>query len=133
MSIKNIPLLVLFAAAVAFSVVWVFGAQPVQAKECGGVEVAFLECPTSNSGSNDPLEKSALWSVLTLVLNVMLGGVAVAAVGGLVYGAIMYASAQDNASQVQEAIGIIRNVVIGLVMFMLMWAGIQYLVPGGVF
>lgn len=102
-----------------------------QAAKCGGVEVAYLECDTKNSG--DAVESSPLWAILTMVLNIMIGGVAIAAVGGIVYAAIMYASAQDNASQVQEAKNIIRNVVIGLVMFLLMWAGLQYLIPGGIF
>lgn len=101
-------------------------------KTCGGVKVAILSCQT-NSNSSDPVEKSALWAILTIVLNILVGGVSIAAVGGIVYGALMYTSAQDNASQVQEAIGIIRNVIIGLVMLLLMWAGLQYLIPGGIF
>lgn len=101
------------------------------AASCGGVDVAYLECETDNSG--DPVQDSALWAILTLVLNIMIGAVGIAAVGGLVYAAIIYASAQDNASQVQQAKGIITNVVIGLVMFLVMWSGLQYLIPGGVF
>lgn len=103
----------------------------VQAAECGGVEVAYLECKTDNSG--DPVQDSALWAILTLVLNIMIGAVGIAAVGGLVYAAIMYSSAQDNASQVQQAKDVIRNVILGLVMFLVMWSALQYLIPGGIF
>lgn len=102
------------------------------AADCGGVEVAYLECDI-DPNATDPVERSPLWAILTMVLNIMIGGVAIAAVGGIVYAAILYSSAQDNASQVQDAKGIIRNVIIGLVMFLLMWAGLQYLIPGGVF
>lgn len=101
------------------------------AASCGGVEVAYLECTTDNSG--DAVQDSALWAILTLVLNVMIGAVGLAAVGGLIFAAIMYSSAQDNASQVQQAKDVIRNVVIGLVMFLVMWSGLQYLIPGGIF
>lgn len=103
----------------------------VRAAECGGVEVAYLECTTDNSG--DAVQDSALWAILTLVLNIIIGAVGIAAVGGLVYAAIMYASAQDNSSQVQQAKDIIRNVVIGIVMFLVMWTALQYLIPGGIF
>ena len=46
-------------------------------------------------------------------------GVGITAVGGIGYGAILYASAQDNAAQVQNARAIIRNVVIGIIAFSL--------------
>lgn len=101
------------------------------AATCGGVDVAYLECETDNSG--DPVQDSALWAILTMVLNIMIGAVGIAAVGGLVYAAIMYSSAQDNASQVQQAKDAIRNVIIGLVMFLVMWSGLQFLIPGGIF
>lgn len=104
---------------------------PSHAADCGGVEVAILECKTSNTG--DAVQDSALWSILSLVLNIMIGGVGIAAVGGIIYAAIMYASAQDNASQVQQAKDMIRNVIIGLVLMLVMWAGLQYLIPSGIF
>lgn len=102
------------------------------AASCGGVDVAYLECDT-DPNAQDPVEGSALWAILTLVLQIMIGAVGLAAVGGLVYAAIIYASAQDNASQVQQAKDIIRNVVIGLVMFLVMWGALEYLIPGGIF
>lgn len=105
--------------------------QFAHAATCGDVEVAYLECQTDDSG--DPVQDSALWAILTIVLNIMIGAVGIAAVGGLVYAAIMYSSAQDNASQVQQAKDVIRNVIIGLVMFLIMWTGLQYLIPGGIF
>lgn len=101
------------------------------AKTCGGVEVAYFECGDEFTG-NGGVETSGLWGILTVVLNIMIAGVGILAVGGIVYGAIMYASAQDNASQVQEAIGIIRNTIIGLVLFAFMYALLQFLIPGGI-
>ena len=98
--------------------------------KCAGVDVAILKCDASG-GEN--VEDSGVWALLIIALNILAGLVGIVAVGGIVYGAIMYASAQDNASQVQEAIGIIRNVVIGLVLFLSMYALLQFLIPGGVF
>lgn len=111
----------------------------VFAKTCGGVEVSVLpNCDTGStggggSGGNSDVQNSGVWKLLELALNIMIGLVGVVAIGGIVYGAIMYTSAQDNASQVQEAVGIIRNVIIGLVLFVSMYAVLQYLIPGGVF
>ncbi|MBI3889821.1 hypothetical protein HY312_04610 [Candidatus Saccharibacteria bacterium] len=56
--------------------------------------------------------------------------IGVIATGGITYGAILYASARDNQGQVQEAIGIIRNVAIGLVLYGFTVAIINWLVPG---
>lgn len=112
--------------------VFVAGIQstPVIAADCGGVETAYIDC--DSDGTETDVDQTAVWQLLEIVLNIMIGGVAIAAVGGLVYAAIIYASAQDNASQVSQAKDMIRNVVIGLVLFIAMWAGLQYLIPGGV-
>lgn len=124
-------LILALCLAVGITSAMLLAPQVAHATSCGGVDVAYLECETDNSG--DPVQDSALWAILTMVLNIMIGGVAIAAVGGLVYAGIMYASAQDNSSQVQQAKDTIRNVVIGLVMFLVMWSGLQFLVPGGIF
>lgn len=98
--------------------------------DCAGVKTSILNC---DAAGGDNIEDSGLWALLIIALNILAGLVGVVAVGGIVYGAIMYASAQDNASQVQEAVGIIRNVVIGIVLFMGMYSILQFLIPGGVF
>lgn len=110
-----------------------FVSDTANAATCGGVDVAFLECDEGQQPSGDAVEDSALWRILEMVLNIMIGLVGIAAVGGLVFAAIVYSSAQDNASQVQQAKDAIRNVVIGIVLFLFMWSGLQYLIPGGIF
>lgn len=109
----------------------VYAAQAAGTKTCGGVDTAVLSC--SQQGGNQPLEQSAIWGLLLIAINILTGLVVVVAIGGLVYGAIMYSSAQDNASQVQEAVGIIRNVIIGLVLYVGMYALLNFLIPGGIF
>mgnify|MGYP003610100314 len=44
----------------------------------------------------------------------------------------MYSTAAGNAAQVQKAKTMILNTVIGLLSYLLMWAFINWLVPGGV-
>lgn len=103
---------------------------PVKGNDCGGVKTAIIKCDADNSGD---LNKNGIWALLLIVLNVMTAGVGVVAVGGIVYGAVLYTTAEDKADQVKKATDIITNVVIGLVAFALMWAGLNFLIPGGVF
>ncbi len=92
--------------------------------ECGGAKVNLLSC----SGSGE----EAIGGILKLVLTIMSVGVGILAVGGIVYGAILYASAQDNAGQTKKAVEVITNTVIGLLLYGLMIAIVNWLIPGGV-
>lgn len=101
------------------------------AKSCGGVDTAIIACNEDNSGTE--VENNAVWALLMIVINVMTAGVGILAVAGIVYGAILYTTAEDKADQVKKATGIITNVVIGLILYALMWAGLNFIIPGGVF
>jgi hypothetical protein len=98
---------------------------------CGGVETSIISCDEDNKGNN--VEDNAIWGLLLLVLNILTAGIGLVAVGGIVYGAILYTTAQDNSAQVTKAKETIFNVVLGLVMFALMYAFLQFLIPGGIF
>jgi hypothetical protein len=99
-------------------------------KCCGNTATAIIGCDAKNKGD---LNDNGIWALLILVINILTAGVGILAVGGIVYGAILYATAEDKADQVNQAVNIIRNVIIGLVAFALMWAGLNFLIPGGVF
>ncbi len=95
-----------------------------QAANCGGTETSVITCDGEDNG---------VWGILLLVLQIMTAGVGVLAVGGIVYASVLWVTAEDKEAQVTQAKDIIRNVVIGLVAFALMYVGLQFLVPGGVF
>ncbi|NLA43323.1 hypothetical protein GX865_04205 [Candidatus Saccharibacteria bacterium] len=97
---------------------------------CGGVDTAILKC--SQKGASSDITDSGFWGILQIVLNIMVIGVGVGAVGGFVYAGILYASAGDSQEQVKKALDTIRNVVIGLVLFAVMFIAVNYLVPGGI-
>ena len=103
---------------------------PLDGDDCAGVETAFIKCDAKNSGST---EDNGIWALLLMVVNIMTAGVGILAVAGIVYGAVLYTTAEDKADQVKKATDIITNVVIGLLLFSLMWAGLNFVVPGGVF
>lgn len=103
----------------------------VLAESCGGAQTAIIACPQSSAGPN--AKENGVWGVLLIVLNILTAGVGIAAVGGIVYGSILYTSAGDSSEQTKKAIEIIRNVVIGLFAYGLMYLVLNYLIPGGIF
>lgn len=104
---------------------------PIAGDDCGGVKTSIIKCSQDNSGNS--ISNNGVWGLLLIAINILTAGVAVVAVGGIIYGAILYASAEDKTDQVNQAKQIITNVVIGLVLFALMWSLLNFLVPGGVF
>jgi hypothetical protein len=93
--------------------------------ECGGAKTEFISCD----------DKAGIGAIGSLIRYAIIGLtilIGIVAVGGITYAAILYASSRDNAAQTQQAIGIIRNIVIGLAMYGFTVAIINWLIPGGV-
>lgn len=103
---------------------------PATTSCCGGVQTAIIQCKQTGGGTT---EDTGLWGVLLLAINILTAGVGVAAIGGIVYGSILYTSAGGSPEQVKKAIGIITNVVIGVVAYALMFSLLNFLIPGGLF
>ncbi|MFI5212828.1 MAG: hypothetical protein ACHQTE_02610 [Candidatus Saccharimonadales bacterium] len=101
------------------------------AATCGGADTAIISC-TQGKGATTA-QDSGVWALLLLALNIMTAGVGILAVGGIVYGSILYTTAADKAEQTKKAVGIITNVVIGVVAYGLMFVLLNFLVPGGIF
>lgn len=99
---------------------------------CGDVQTSVLTCEGVNNESTNA-EDNAIWKILILILNILAVGVGIAAVGGIVYASILYTSARDNAAQTKQAKDIITNVIIGIVCYGLMYMGLNFLIPGGIF
>jgi len=97
---------------------------------CGGVDTSIISCPDSDGTK---VEESGVWFLLVLVINILTAGVGVAALAGIVYGAVLYTSAGGNPEQVKKAMGIITNVVIGVIAFAGMYTLVNFLIPGGLF
>jgi hypothetical protein len=119
----------MFSVGVGFSL-----ASPAFAEgdTCAGVSTAIIHCDQTG-GKTASAKDSGVWGILLLVLNIMTAGVGILAVGGIVYGSILYASAADRADQAKKAIGIISNVVIGIVAYGMMYLLLNFLIPGGIF
>ena len=85
---------------------------------CGNTSTAIIGCAQDNKGKD--IKDNGVWGFLIIALNIITAGVGVLAVGGIVYGAILYTTAEDKADQVKKAQDMIQNVVIGLIAFALM-------------
>lgn len=101
--------------------------------------------PTTPNGNNgksggSPTEaKTAIlpsdWKIediLNMVLVVVTTGVGIAAVGSIVFAGVLYITARDNAAQVSKAKTMITNTIIGIIAYILMWAFLEWIIPGGI-
>lgn len=97
---------------------------------CGGVDTAIIKCDEDGSGG---LETTGAWGILLLAINILTAGVGILAVAGVVYASIIYASAGGNPEQTKKAMGMITNIVIGVLAYALMFAVLNFIIPGGLF
>ena len=89
------------------------------AQDCNGVE--------------DCLNKNKIIEQLNIVINVLFGLIIAGSVLMTTIGGIQYITARDNAQNVANARQKILNVVIGLAFVAVLWAFLQWLIPGGAF
>lgn len=99
---------------------------PAVDSHCGEARVNILVC--GNGKGNE-----ALTNILRIVLMVLTLLVGIAAVAGLALASIKYANAGDNSGTVSEAKDMIRNIVIGILLYGFLVAIVNWLVPGVVF
>ena len=95
---------------------------PAWAASCGGVETSIINCE----------EENGINGLLHIVINVMTGLIGVLAVAGMVYAGIQYQTSAGDAAAMAKAKNRIIQIVIGLIVFALMWAVLDVLIPGGI-
>jgi hypothetical protein len=88
-------------------------------------ETSIIPCSTDGQGG--------VLGILLLIIDILTAGIGIAAVGGIIYGAILYTTASGSMEQTKQAKTIIFNVVIGLVAYALMYSFMNYIIPGGIF
>jgi hypothetical protein len=71
--------------------------------------------------------------LLNTFLNFVAGGVTLAVIGNIVMAGIQYSTAQGNPSTSAAAKKRITTAVMAFIMFLSLYAFIQWLIPGGVF
>lgn len=94
-----------------------------------GPDGQTINCvPTGGQTIND----NPIVLFLRSVLQFFAVGVGLLVTGGIITGGIFYMTARGNAAQVEKAQDIIRNSVIGLLLFLGLFAIINFMIPGGV-
>lgn len=100
------------------------------ASSCGGVETSVITCDEDGKGG---VQNTGIWGILLLVINILTAGVGILAVGGVVYGSILYTTAGGSTEQVKKAVSVFTNVIIGIVAYAAMYAFLNFIIPGGIF
>ena len=93
--------------------------------QCGEAETVLIECGEEQG-------VTAIGNVLKIIVSVLTVLIGIAATGGIAWASVLYAKAEDNSSNVSEAKVLIRNVVIGIILYGFLIAIVNWLVPGGV-
>lgn len=95
----------------------------------GGVSVNIL----GDTCLYDDGNGSIVFSVLNVILQILTWGVGIAGTIGIVITGITYMTARDDVAQMTKAKNRLIQIIIGLAVYAVMWALLQWLLPGGVF
>ena len=128
---KKIVLKILAVLTLVFGAFAINTASPATADvyaDCAGAKTSIINCD-----ENEKEEGGGIFVVINIVLNVMTFGVGIAGTLGIVITGIMYLTARDNEAQMTKAKSRLINIVIGLAAYAVMWAFLQWLLPGGIF
>ncbi|MBO7720698.1 hypothetical protein J6S35_03690 [Candidatus Saccharibacteria bacterium] len=96
---------------------------------CEGIRTSIIGdggCVTDDNGS-------AIFTVLNIVLQILTYGVGIVGTFGVVISGIQYMTAKDNAGQMAAAKTRLIAIAIGLATYAVIWAFLQWLLPGGIF
>jgi len=89
----------------------------------------LIYCVPRNSPN---LQTNPIIGYLRAVIQFMAVGIGIALVGGLVVGGMLYMTARANAQQVQKGEEVIRNVIIGIALYVFTFSIVNFLIPGGI-
>jgi hypothetical protein len=95
---------------------------------------ALQSCESCNQTClSDSLHKNPIVKDLDIFVNFLSGLIGIVVVGMLIMGGIQYSTAGDSPDAVGKAKQRITNALLALVGFMLIYAFVQWIIPGGVF
>lgn len=97
---------------------------------------AKTDCQVKDSdGNSQDLDEDTcgIVDLLNTAFNFVAGGVAIAVIVNIIYAGIQYSTAQGDPSVAAKSKTRIRNALFAFVMYLSLYAFIQWLIPGGVF
>lgn len=97
------------------------------------------ECQSENNrcceGASGDLtaENCDIVGLLNTIFNFVSGGIALAVIGNIIYAGIQYSMAQGDPSAVTKSKNRIRGALLAFLIYLVLYAFLQWLIPGGVF
>ena len=122
-SLKRIAVRIICMVLMCIMAAIVLAGIPVFATSCGGVPTTLIECDEGGSGGIE--------HILRLVIDILSIGVGIASIIGISWAGIQYLTAGDSMEKGQKAKRRIAEIAIGLVCYVVLWGGMQWLLPGG--
>lgn len=131
---SNISLAI--STAAVFAAVLLPGTLAAAASTCGK-DSSGTPIPTSidfgnssfcNAEGASPITAILLWAISLLGI-----GVGIAVVVGIIFGGIAYAASDGDAGKAKEGQEIVTNSIIGLFLYIFLYAAANFLIPGGIF
>lgn len=98
---------------------------------CGGVKTSVLSCGGDKNSTS--VGGTGIWGLLLMGVNILTGLVGVAAVGGILYGSILYTTSRGKPEQSKKASVVLANTMMGILAYALMFSLLNFLIPGGMF
>lgn len=95
------------------------------------VRPVFAANACSESNIIQCTEEDGITFLIKTSISILTVLIAIAAVIGIIYGAVLYTSSGGNAENTKKARGIITNTIIGIVAYALMYVILNFLIPGG--
>jgi len=80
----------------------------------------------------DSCDGGAIYKILAMIIKILSTGVGVLAVLGIIIGGVIYLTSSGDASRMAKAKKRITEVVIGLIVYGVMFTVLEFLIPGGV-
>lgn len=99
-------------------------------------EYAGTDTTDTDNGPCVPVASKSggsVYSVLLTIINFLSIGVGIAVVGGIVWGSMRYIASNGNPGEAEAGTKIIIAAIVGLLLFIFLYAIVNFLVPGGVF
>jgi len=105
----------------------------VAAAKCGDVKTSIDFGCDGSTNSKSGGSANPIFQILIIVIRFLSVGVGLAVAGGIIWGGILFVTARGNSSQTQKGVTVIVNSVIGLLLFIFMFAILNFVIPGGIF
>jgi len=125
---------VILSLALACSALFGTMALPLVSQPAYACDNVTLSSPLSSGGTTvDCSGNGLIFNYLKMVIQFLSGAIGLVIVLMIVIGGVQYITSAGDPGAVKAARGRIINAITGLVLFILMFAILNFLIPGGIF